>query len=161
MYITLAPIRLGTIMANRTTDLTPKQQHFCRAVVSGQTLSDSYREAYSAGNMTAASVHREASVLMSNPMVTQRVERLQRQKDRAVVATSVSDRERVLTKLRDMMDSAKTENVQLGAAIALGKTIALFSEVIVNKSETQTIDEIDREIAARIAELDAEAEITH
>ncbi len=41
-------------MSNRTNNLTPKQLHFCRAVVSGQTLSDSYREAYSAGNMETA-----------------------------------------------------------------------------------------------------------
>ena len=126
-------------MTNRTNDLTPKQLHFCRAVVSGQTLSDSYRQAYSADNMSAASIHREASVLMSNPMITQRVERLQRQKDRAVVASSVSDRDRVLTKLRDLMDSAKTESVQLGAAVALGASVALGAQAAIADPAADTI----------------------
>ncbi len=148
-------------MANRTNDLTPKQIHFCQAVVSGCTMSDAYREAYNADNMKPASIHREASVLMSNPTVTQRVERLQRQKDRAVVATSVSDRERVLTKLRSLMDSAKTESVQLGAAVALGKTIALFTDVTEDRSVELDIDTIDREIMERIAELKEAAKAKH
>ena len=149
-------------MTNKTTDLTPKQTRFCQAVASGCTMSDAYREAYSTSNMKPASIHREASVLMSNPMVTQRVQRLQRQKDRAVVATSVSDRERVLTKLRDLMDAAKTETVQLGAAIALGKTAALFTDVTRDDSDQDfDLEAIDKEIAQRIAEIEAEMKVKH
>ena len=87
--------------------LTPKQREFAELVAGGSSLSDSYRGAYNAANMKAASIHREASVLMSNPMITQRVERLQRAKDRAAVAAGVGDRERVLTKLRDLLDNAQ------------------------------------------------------
>lgn len=141
-------------MTNRTNDLTPKQLHFCRAVVSGCTMSGAYRAAYNVSNMKPASINREASVLMSNPMITTRVEALQRAKDRSVIASSLSDRERVLIKLRDMMESAKTENVQLGAAIALGKTIALFTDVTEDRTAAKSIDQIDAEIAERMAELD-------
>ncbi len=142
-------------MVNRTNDLTPKQTRFCQAMVSGCTMSDAYREAYSAEKMKPASIHREASVLMSNPMVTQRVERLQHQKDRAVVASSLSDRERVLTKLRDMMESSKTESAQLRAAELLGKSVGLFKDVQVVETDERTPEEIAAYIRQRIAELEA------
>lgn len=148
-------------MARTQSDLTPKQQHFCQAVASGCTMSDAYRAAYNAENMKPASIHREASVLMSNPTITQRVERLHRAKDRAVVAASLSDRERVLNKLRELMDSAKTESVQLGAAVALGKTIALFTDVTEDRTAVKDIDQIDREIEKRLAEIDAELKVKH
>ena len=142
-----------------TNRLTPKQIHFCQAVASGCTMSDAYREAYNTSNMKPASIHREAHTLMADPKITARVERLQRQKDRAVVASSLSDRERVLTKLRDMMNSAKAENVQLGAAVALGKTIALFTDVTEDRSVVKDIDQIDREIEQRMAEIEAEMKV--
>jgi phage terminase small subunit len=144
-------------MANRTNSLTPKQLHFCRAVVSGQTLSDSYREAYSAGNMSAASIHTEASMLMSNPMITQRVERLQRQKDRAVVVSSITDRERVLDKLRATLDTHEGGPVvtaQLRAAELLGRTMGLFKDVQQVQEKPRTAAEVAAELEERLAALE-------
>ncbi len=44
---------------------------------------------------------------MADPKITTRVERLQQQKDRAAVAAGIGDKERVLTKLRDLLDNAQ------------------------------------------------------
>ena len=138
-------------MTNRKTDLTPKQTHFCRAVVSGCTMSDAYREAYNTCNMKPATVHREAHSLMSHPKITTRVEALQRAKDRAVVASSLSDRERVLEQLREFMDHAKpSDSVKLRACEMLGKSVGLFKEVIetkVHRSPEEILAEIDRRLA--------------
>lgn len=46
--------------------LTPQQENFCKAVVSGLSLSDSYRKAYKAGNMTARTINKRAAELMHN-----------------------------------------------------------------------------------------------
>ena len=86
-------------MALKGSGLTPKQQHFCRAVVSGCTMSDAYREAYSTSRMKPATINREAHALMAIPKITARVEVLQGAKDRAVVASAVSDKDLVLTEL--------------------------------------------------------------
>ena len=53
--------------------LTPQQENFCKAVVSGLSLSDSYRKAYKAGKMKANSINVSASKLMADPKVTLRV----------------------------------------------------------------------------------------
>lgn len=50
--------------------LTPQQEKFCKAVVSGLSLSDAYRKAYKAENMKAATINRRASELMSDGKIT-------------------------------------------------------------------------------------------
>jgi hypothetical protein len=141
-------------MAKRIIDLTPKQLHFCRAVVSGRTMSDAYREAYNTSNMKPASIHREASVLMSHPMVTQRVQRLQGQKDRAVVASSLTDRERVLDKLREFMETAQpSDSAKIRAAELLGKSIGLFKDVTITEKPVRTAEELKEELNRRLTAL--------
>ncbi len=138
-------------MAKKGTALTPKQQHFCRAVASGLTLSDAYREAYNVSKMSAAAIHNESSLLMAHHDVTVRVESLQRAKDRAVIASSLSDGEKVKTKLRELLDNptgTPAEHVALRACDLLGKTVGLYKDVI----ET-VVQRSPDEIQAEIAEL--------
>jgi Asp/Glu/hydantoin racemase len=123
------------------------------------TLSDAYREAYSTENMKPSTVNREAHGLMATPKITARVERLQRQKDRAIVAASLSDRERVLTKLRGLMDTEEggaAINAQLRAAELLGKSVGLFKDVQVQEETPRTAAEIEAELEALLARYDDE-----
>ena len=118
--------------------LTPKQLHFARCIASGMTQSDGYREAYAVRPMTTQeSVHSSASRLMSDPTVASRVRHLIRLREQAVVASAVTDRERVLSKLRGWMDHAEqADSVKLRAAELLGKSANLFAtEVSVSESK--------------------------
>ena len=138
-------------MAKKGSGLTPKQQHFCRAVASGLTLSDAYREAYNVSKMSAAAIHNESSLLMAHHDITVRVESLQRAKDRAVIASSLSDGEKVKTKLRELLDNptgTPAEHVALRACDLLGKTVGLYKDVI----ET-VVQRSPDEIQAEIVEL--------
>ena len=77
--------------------------------------------------------------LMADPKITTRVERLQQQKDRAAVAAGIGDKERVLTKLRDLLDNAQgvpAEQVMLRAADLLGKSVGLFKDVQVQEPQS-------------------------
>lgn len=56
--------------------LTDQQEKFCKAVVSGLSLSDAYRKAYKAGNMKAATINKRASELMCKGDITGRVDTL-------------------------------------------------------------------------------------
>ena len=121
--------------------LTPKQLHFARCIAGGMTQSDGYREAYAVRPLTSQeSIHSSASRLMSNPTVASRVNHLIRLREQAVVASAVTDRERVLSKLRGWMDSAEpTDSVKIRAAELLGKSANLFAtEVSVSESKDST-----------------------
>jgi len=135
-------------MANRTNDLTPKQAHFARCVASGLTLSDSYREAYKAGRMQPHSICVEASKLMAHPEITLTVERLQKAKERSLVASAVSDRELVFKTLREKVADGDGDAIKLRAAELLGKTIGMFKDVQVQETPRST-----EQIEAKLAEL--------
>ena len=59
--------------------LTAKQEAFAAAVASGKTQADAYRLSYDAENMKENSVWTNASKLMSDAKVAQRVEDLRKQ----------------------------------------------------------------------------------
>ena len=56
--------------------LTPKQERFIIAYWQGSTAADAYRQAYDAGNMLPASIHRNAHALLNNTKVTSRLTEL-------------------------------------------------------------------------------------
>jgi len=56
--------------------LTAKQESFAQAIADGMNQADAYRTAYDAENMADTSVYVEASKLIDNPNVAQRVKEL-------------------------------------------------------------------------------------
>jgi len=144
--------------------LTPKQLHFARCIAGGMTQSDGYREAYTVRDSTTQeSVHSSASRLMADVKVSARVRHLIGLREQAVVASAVTDRERVLSKLRGWMDDAEpTDSVRLRAAELLGKSANLFAtEVTVadQRNSTNVAEEIEAMLlAANVAAVDPSAD---
>ena len=56
--------------------ITAKQEAFAQAIADGMTQADAYRTAYSAGKMADSSIHVNASKLMADAKVAQRVAEL-------------------------------------------------------------------------------------
>lgn len=56
--------------------LTPKQEAFAQAIADGMTQANAYRHAYSAEKMADSSVHVNASKLMADAKIAQRVAEL-------------------------------------------------------------------------------------
>ena len=127
--------------------LTGKQGAFARCMADGMTQSAAYREAYDADNMNGAVIRNEASKLMAHPDITVTVERLIAVKERALLASGLSDRDRVLEKLRAWIDNAEpTDSNKLRAAELLGKSVGMFKEV----TETVTIDRDSDSVAMEL-----------
>jgi len=84
--------------------LTPKQMHFCRCVAAGMSQAAAYREAFDVTADGKSATHREAaSRLMARADIKARVDALIAQRERSILASSLSDRERVLSKLRPLL----------------------------------------------------------
>jgi phage terminase small subunit len=133
--------------------LTGKQRAFADSIVAGSNLTDSYRKAYNTENMKASSVHANACQLAADTRITQRIETRRAAQDRAGIACSVSDRELVLTKLRDKLDQGDNDMVQLRAAELLGKTIAMFTDKVIEQSEQRTPEQIKAELQTIMAQV--------
>ena len=56
--------------------LTAKQEHFCQCLADGMNQADAYRTAYDASNMKDSSIHVNASKLLTDTKVAQRVAEL-------------------------------------------------------------------------------------
>lgn len=56
--------------------LTDKQESFAKNIIQGMSQADAYRSAYSSDKMSDNAIYREASLLMSNPKVAQRISEL-------------------------------------------------------------------------------------
>ena len=135
--------------------LTGKQQHFARAVASGtMTQSAAYREAYNADNMSSASVRVEASRLLADPNVALTVKALKASNEVAIQAQTLTDRDRVLEKLRTWMDSAEpTDTNRIASARLLGQSVGLFKEVTETVSIDRDADSVASELERRLEAL--------
>ena len=56
--------------------LTAKQEAFVQNIIQGMSQADAYRSAYSCKNMSDNAIYREASLLVENPKVAQRLKEL-------------------------------------------------------------------------------------
>ncbi len=123
------------------------------------SLSDAYREAYQCENMSGAAIRNEASKLAANHDIAMMVETLRAKNERAVSASLVNDREKVLERLREWMDNAEpTDTNKLKAAQLLGQTVGMFKDVVETNSGDRDSTSVAAEIERRLAALQAKAD---
>jgi hypothetical protein len=139
--------------------LTAKQMHFARCVASGMPQAEAYREAYDVTAVGKTATHREAaSRLMARDDIRARVDALIAQRERSILASSLSDRERVLSKLRQWTDNAQpADGNKIRAAELLGKSVGLFRDVI-ETSESRTSEELLAELETMLESVADDAE---
>ena len=134
--------------------LTPKQAHFARCVAGGMTQADAYREAYDPKASTKSeTIHTLASRLMARDEIRSRGDSIMAAKDRAVAASALSDRDKVLSKLRFWLDGGVTDSNQLRAAELLGKASGVFTDQVSITSTERAPAEVAAEIERRLAAL--------
>ena len=141
-------------MGKTRDNLTPKMLHFCRCVAAGMAYADAYRESHAVTATGKSATHREAaSRLMARADIRARVDALVRQRERSQLASALSDRERVLSKLRHWLDHAESgDSNRIRSAELLGKSVGLFKDVV-ETTDSRTSEEL-------LAELDAMLEQT-
>ena len=144
-------------MGKTRTGLTAKQMHFCRCVASGMSQAEAYREAFDVTADGKTATHREAaSRLMARADIRARVDALVAQRERSILASSLSDRERVLSKLRHWVDHAEAgDSNRIRSAELLGKSVGLFRDVV-ETSEGKTSDELLAELETMLESATAD-----
>lgn len=111
--------------------LTPKQEAFVQNIIQGMSQADAYRSAYSCKNMSDNAIYREASLLVGNPNVAQRLKEL---RDQLATPSIMSAQERLewLTQL------IKNENEST--------TDKLRAADIMNKMQGEYVQKVEAEV---------------
>ena len=136
--------------------LTAKQEAFSHCVASGAgTQSQCYREVYDCEGSKPAVVHSESSRLLANPMVAARVQVIKGRIEVQRQAQSLSDRDRVLERLRQMIDTAEpTDSNRLRAIELLGRSAGVFVDRIETAdTSVRDSDAVSAEIERRLGDL--------
>ena len=68
--------------------LTPKQEAFVQNIIQGMSQADAYRSAYETKRMSDNAIYREASLLMSNPKVAQRLAEISAKADKPKIMSA-------------------------------------------------------------------------
>lgn len=109
-------------------ELTPKQEAFAQAVVSGKSQSDAYRIAYKVRPGTKlSSINVAASKLMADPNISQRVEELRIPVAKKAQITLESHLEDLL-RLRNMAAKEKQYSAAITAEVARGKASGVATD---------------------------------
>jgi hypothetical protein len=135
--------------------LTAKQRKFCENVVSGMNLAESYRNSYDAENMKPASVQRRAAELMVDGRIRACMEALAVERRRLSEVSTVSDRDMLVTMLRQWSrGEVPATQTQLRAAELLGKACGLYRDVIEDNRERPAAlvaADLERRLASLLA----------
>ena len=94
----------------------------------------------------------EASKLVANPKIAQSIHKAIERKEVNVVASSLRTRNYVIDQLYKESKESDSDASRIRALELLGKSVALFSDVIETK-EARSSDEVEADIEDRIAEL--------
>lgn len=141
-------------MGKTRNGLTAKQMHFCRCIAAGMQQAAAYREAFDVTATGKSATHREAaSRLMARADIRARVDALIAQRERSILASSLSDRERVLSKLRAWTDTAEAgDSNKIRAAQLLGQSVGLFRDVVETR-ESRSSDDLLADLEAMLDQV--------
>lgn len=135
--------------------LTAKQEAFAQGVANGLTLADAYRQSYNAENMKEASIYTEASLLMDNPKIAQRVSGIQQAREDKTLHDSARLRRLVLERLHQEATEAESDSARIRALELLGKSIAMFTDRVEQEEGVRSSTDLEQELIARLKSLSA------
>ena len=146
-------------IVGKENDLTIKQRNFVQAIVKGTypTYKEAYFNSYEVTPNKNGTIPKwvevEASrLLSSNPKITQSIRKALERKESHAVASSIRTRSYVLERLYKESTEADTSASKIRALELLGKSVALFSDVVETKEARQSTD-IEADIEEKIESL--------
>ena len=140
-------------------NLTIKQRAFVRAIIKGKLGSqiECYMSVYDVKlnpktKKPPKHAHVDCSVLMSNPKIALAISNGMKRKETSAVASALKTRDYVVDALYKQSIEADSSSSQIRALELLGKSVALFSDVVETKEARQSTD-IEADIEEKIESL--------
>ena len=120
--------------------LTAKQELFVQNIIKGMSQADAYRNAYDTKRMSDNAIYREASLLMSNPKVAQRLAELS---DKTNKEKIMSAQKRLEWLSERVLDDEVDINAKLKAIDIMNKMQGEYIQKIAADVQTETTINIE------------------
>jgi len=142
-------------------NLTIKQRAFVRAIIKGKLGSqiECYMSVYNVKlnpktktGKPPKHAHVDCSVLMSNPKIALSIANGMKRKETSAVASALKTRDYVVDALYKQSIEADSSSSQIRALELLGKSVALFSDVVLSE-RVRDSDEVLGDIEEKLASL--------
>lgn len=135
--------------------VTDKQQAFIEAIIEGNNISDAYRLAYDASNMSNSSIHVEACRLSKNPNVSLMLDRYYSDMEANNRLMSLSRRDRVISKLEQVaLRDGEADGTQVRALELLGKSMGLWIDKVETEDKTERNEQqLEKDIQNKLIAL--------
>jgi len=148
----------GKKKGSKKKSLTPKQLKFAEALghgIDGEpcSISDAYRHAYDTEKMSDAVIRNEASKLSQHHDVAIMVKLIISNRNKKQYVKEVSTKQRIENELWKIVDDEDNNTHRLRALEMMGKSIAMFSEVVVSKDEQRSVEDIEQDLRAKLESL--------
>ena len=116
--------------------LTPKQEKFCRCIVSGMSGKDSYLTAYDCNSDTTA--YQESYVLLQRDDIKEYISTLKKPIEQHAIDTAINEREKKRQWLWYMVETAESDSDRLRAMDILNKMDSEYININRNIQDDQT-----------------------
>ena len=135
--------------------VTGKQQAFIEAIIEGNNISDAYRLAYDASNMSNSSIHVEACRLAKNPNVSLMLDRYYSDMESNNRLMTLTRRDRVISKLEQVaLRDGEADGTQVRALELLGKSMGLWIDKVETEDKTErTEQQLEKDIEQKLITL--------
>ena len=136
--------------------LTQKQEEFAKCIVEGMSQIDAYKKAYNADKMTDNSIYREASLLMDNPKIAQRIKELRDMLSKPSILTA-QQRLEYLSRIITGEEKELILTVLDGKQAEIEKSIDINTRLkavdIMNKMQGEYVTKIAGEVTMKLEDL--------
>lgn len=122
--------------------LTPKQEKFCRCIVSGMTAKDAYIAAYN-HNGVDRTAYNEGNKLLQRDDITTRIKELSIPVNNHAQNIAISEREKKRAWLWNMIENAANDSDKIRAMDLLNKMDAEYINIQRIEKEETPINDLD------------------
>lgn len=119
--------------------LTAKQEQFAQNIIAGMSQADAYRSAYSTANMSDNAIWCEASKLVDNPKVAQRLKELRDELAKPAIMTA---KERLAWLTGIIKDDGESTGDKLRAVDIMNKMQGEYVTKVEGEIKTQRLEDI-------------------
>ena len=134
----------------RERPLTQGQQDFCRGVIEGKSLRQSYREAYPTAHASDSSISASAARLMKDERIAKLIQEAWEETQEALADDAAATRRYVMRSLVALSKQANQEGSRLKALELLGRSAGMWREQQASQDKPLTAAELRAQLAGHL-----------